>query len=287
MRNVAGESQVRDGLRDETVIQLLRIVDFVAAGHAAGMKMSDPLKILLDVSTDVAVHDLRVIDVVQNFDARRIDAAANLNGPSQMVADLILSTEARVLELAVHHFHTDSDAFVFGARFDSIQKRYRVAGALGVRHPAALSAYGNDVGNSGSGTFIDGRAHGCEEFVVGLFVNHAVFHGDASHRRHGRDKTVFLERGPVFGTNQIVTHAAQLGSYPTAFFEGHLGIERKSRDTLFEASLGNAFGLSGGCSRGADEGSRGDKVSASHGWNYTNCPPGVKRIAIVGLQSRC
>jgi hypothetical protein len=75
-----------------------------------------------------------------------------------VIADLILSTEGRVLEFAVHHFHADVDAFVLGARFDAIQKRHRVVGALCIRHPAALSADGNDVGRPSGRALIDGRA---------------------------------------------------------------------------------------------------------------------------------
>src|SRR5580698_8111488 len=52
VRDVARVAEIGNGLRNEAVIQLLRIVDLVASGHAAGMEVRDPLKILLDVAAD-------------------------------------------------------------------------------------------------------------------------------------------------------------------------------------------------------------------------------------------
>src|SRR5579883_191949 len=46
MRDVARESQVRDSLGDKPVIQLLRIVEFVPAGHSARVEMRDPREIV-------------------------------------------------------------------------------------------------------------------------------------------------------------------------------------------------------------------------------------------------
>src|SRR5208337_1337108 len=65
VRDVASVSQAGDGLRDESVIQLLRIVDLMPAGHAAGVEVRDPLEVLLDIPANIAVHDLRVINVIQ------------------------------------------------------------------------------------------------------------------------------------------------------------------------------------------------------------------------------
>jgi hypothetical protein len=101
---------------------------------------------------------------------------------------------------------------------------------------------------------------------VGLFVNEAVFHGDAARRGHGRNEAVPLESRPVLWTNQIEAYAAQLRSFTAAVFEGHLGIEWESGDTLLETSFERrGFSLRIGCSCGADKGGRGNEISASHG----------------------
>src|ERR1700678_2612197 len=96
VRNISGISQIRDSLCNKPVIQLLRVVDLVPAWHAASMEMRDPLKILLDVAADVSVHDLCVIDVVENLHARRVYALDNVHRPRDVIAHLILSTETWV-----------------------------------------------------------------------------------------------------------------------------------------------------------------------------------------------
>ena len=70
VRYIAGVSEVRDGFGDETVIQLLCVVDLMASRHAASMKVRDLLEVLLDIPADVAVHDLHVVNVEQQLDAR-------------------------------------------------------------------------------------------------------------------------------------------------------------------------------------------------------------------------
>src|SRR5438093_8173738 len=65
VRDVASEPQIRDRLRHEPVIELLRIVQLVPARHAGRMEMRDPLKVIADVRADIAVHDLHVVDVEQ------------------------------------------------------------------------------------------------------------------------------------------------------------------------------------------------------------------------------
>ena len=64
MREIASEVQINDCLCDKSVIQFLSFVDVVAAGIAAGVKVSDPSEVVADVTHDIAIHDLRVIDVV-------------------------------------------------------------------------------------------------------------------------------------------------------------------------------------------------------------------------------
>src|SRR4051812_30181853 len=60
----AGIVEIRNRLGDEPIIQLLRIVDLMAARITARMEVTDPLIVIADVAHDVAVHNLRVIDVV-------------------------------------------------------------------------------------------------------------------------------------------------------------------------------------------------------------------------------
>src|SRR6266576_7202211 len=46
MGHVAGEPQVRDGCGDAAPVQLLAVVQLVAAGHAARVEVTDPLRVV-------------------------------------------------------------------------------------------------------------------------------------------------------------------------------------------------------------------------------------------------
>ena len=69
MREESGKSEIDNGLRDEVIVEFLTLIDIVTSGIATRMKVSDPLEIVFDVADDIAVHDLCVIDVVENFHA--------------------------------------------------------------------------------------------------------------------------------------------------------------------------------------------------------------------------
>src|ERR1035437_4669515 len=55
---VPGVIQVRDGLRDEPVVQFLGLVDFLPVRIAARVEMPDPLKVVADIAHDIAHHTL-------------------------------------------------------------------------------------------------------------------------------------------------------------------------------------------------------------------------------------
>lgn len=62
--------QICDRLRNRAPLQFLSVVEFVPARDAAGVEMGDVLHVFPDGADDVALHDLHVIDVVQQFHAR-------------------------------------------------------------------------------------------------------------------------------------------------------------------------------------------------------------------------
>src|SRR3954447_23187340 len=67
VRDEAIEFQIGDGLCDGAPVQLLRIIELMPAGHAARVEMADVLDILLNRADDVSLHDLHVVDVVEQF----------------------------------------------------------------------------------------------------------------------------------------------------------------------------------------------------------------------------
>src|SRR3954468_4827289 len=104
MRQEPGKSEIHDGLCDEAIVEFLTLIDIVTAGITASMEVPDPLKIVTDIADDVAVHNLCVIDVVENFHSRRVDALHHIDSPSHVIKHIVL-----VVHAAVEQLHTDSD----------------------------------------------------------------------------------------------------------------------------------------------------------------------------------
>ena len=75
------------------------------------MEMRQILKVVADGSDDVAFHNLHMVNVVQEFDARRIYPFHHANAPDSVIAHIIF-----VVHFAVEQFHADGDAFIFRLR---------------------------------------------------------------------------------------------------------------------------------------------------------------------------
>src|SRR5690606_14625132 len=108
VRDEAREAEVRDGGGDRAVVQLLRAVQLVAAGHAGGVEMRDVLAVVADGADDVALHDLHVVDVVEQLHAWRRDGLDHTHAERGRVAVIVL-----VVDLAVQHLEADRDAVLF------------------------------------------------------------------------------------------------------------------------------------------------------------------------------
>ena len=112
-------------LRDGAPVQFLRVVELVPAGHAAGVEVGDVLDVVADGADDVALHDLHVVDVVEQLHARRVHALHHLDAPRGVVALVVL-----VIHLAVQQFQADRDAVVFGHLLDALKPDDAVVAAF-------------------------------------------------------------------------------------------------------------------------------------------------------------
>jgi len=83
MGDVAAEVRSGDAAHNAVPLDFLGAVEFVAAGHAAGVKVSDPIDIFLDSADQVTFHDLHVIDVVEQLDAGRINGLDDLHSQAE------------------------------------------------------------------------------------------------------------------------------------------------------------------------------------------------------------
>jgi hypothetical protein len=88
-------------------------------------------------------------------------------------------------------------------------------------------------------------------------------------RIHGRDQTVFFERGPILRPSQIEPDAALPCRLLAHVFERHATREDTGGDALFQSSLALNLGWLGGSQLRCGERSRGEsgkQFSASHGF---------------------
>src|ERR1700722_12170390 len=81
LREITLKSGFDDRLTDGRVIQFLGVVDLVPSGVATGVEMPDVLLGIADRADDIAFHDLHVVDVVEQLEARRTDLLAQFDAP--------------------------------------------------------------------------------------------------------------------------------------------------------------------------------------------------------------
>ncbi len=147
MGDVAAEVGGGDAAHHAVPLDFLRGVEFVAARNSAGVKVADPVDVFLNGADEVAFHDLHVIDVEEQFDARGVDGLNDLDAPGGVVAHVVV-----VIDLAVKQFNADGDAVVFGNFFDAVEAGDGIFGALFVGHALAVSGKRDDVGYPGLGS---------------------------------------------------------------------------------------------------------------------------------------
>ena len=65
----SGVSEIGDRVRDEPEVEFLFVVDFLAARHSRHVDVADAVNVLAQDPRYVAIRDLSVINIVQNFHA--------------------------------------------------------------------------------------------------------------------------------------------------------------------------------------------------------------------------
>ena len=68
--HVAPEVRGRDAAHHAVPLDFLGAVKFVSAGNAASVEVADPIDVFLNGADQVSFHDLHVIDVEEQLDAR-------------------------------------------------------------------------------------------------------------------------------------------------------------------------------------------------------------------------
>ena len=164
--------------------------------------MVEVLVVLPNGVADVAVHNLRVKDVVDELQAPGADAFYELDAPGRVVA-LIIGMGA----FAVEEFHAEGDFQFFRERQNAFQAGGAIFQAGFVVQAVAVAGETNQAREPGSGSFAQSLFVDLREYVmmfeaVERFGNspQAVQVREADH---GTDEAVFFEDRKIHGVEQV------------------------------------------------------------------------------------
>ena len=91
-------------------------VEVLTSGVAGSVEVPDIIDVIGYIADQVALHNLHVVDVVEEFDSRRAYRSAHGYAPGGSVALVVGVVNARV-----EQFHAKGDAFFLGRRGDPEQ----------------------------------------------------------------------------------------------------------------------------------------------------------------------
>src|ERR1700694_4136677 len=212
--DVAAEVCSGDASHNAYPLDFLGVVEFAAAGHAAGVEVGDPIDIFLDGTDQVTFHDLHVIDVVEQFDAGRINGLNDLHSPSGVVAHVVF-----VVDLAVEELDADGDAVVLGDFLDAVKTGDGVLGALFVGHAIAVAGESNDVGDAGLRGERNVFAKTVLQFGVVFDAVHGADNFAAAGVTHAADETIAGGDFEFVGIEQVDGLQTDLCGVGTKFVE--------------------------------------------------------------------
>ena len=114
------------------------------------------LVVLLDVRHQVPLHNLHVVDVVEQFKGRTVQFLGQLHTPSAAVRHIV-----RVIDDAVEQLHLQHHPVLLGQLDHRQQRLHRLLHPGLLTQPAAVPAEANKVG-------IAGFRHARDHFTVAL-----------------------------------------------------------------------------------------------------------------------
>src|ERR1700747_792811 len=84
--HVAREVEIGDSPHHPLPLDSWGCVEFVTSGTPSGMEVPKPLYVGANGVDEIPFHDLHVVDVVEQLDARRVYLADNAHAPGGVVA---------------------------------------------------------------------------------------------------------------------------------------------------------------------------------------------------------
>ena len=160
--------------------------------------MRDVLDIVPDGADHVALHDLHMVDVVEQFEPIRTDAFAKLDTPSRVVALVIL-----VIHLAVEQFHDQCHLVLFGKSHQAFQADGAIFQSLLIGFAVAVAREANEGVVARRSHFRYHLLVVCNQRVVQGRVVETFFNALPGSPRQGRREAVFLQHRPLFWPHQL------------------------------------------------------------------------------------
>ena len=152
-----------EGTGDGWVIELLAVTQFVTTGNPGGMEVGEVFDVLVNGGDDVALHDLHVIDIVEELETGMAQFLAEGDSPGGVITLVI-----GMVDLRIEEFHHENDLMLLGERQEAFQSGSAVVEPLLIRETVPVAAEGDDVGYA---CFCGGR----DEVAVNLDQGVVVF----------------------------------------------------------------------------------------------------------------
>ena len=109
-------TRLRNSAHDGRIVDFLFFIQVVATGVPRRVKVSDILDIVLECADNITLHNLHVVDIVEQFRSRRVDALTHLYAPRGAITLIV-----GMVDLAIEQFQAEVDPFLFGGLCDAAE----------------------------------------------------------------------------------------------------------------------------------------------------------------------
>ena len=233
MGHVAGEARVPDRAHDGRIVEFLRRVDLRASGDAAGVVVADPVAGVGQGADDVPLHDLHVVDIVEDAHTGRVDGADDFEGVGHAVADVVDVSAG----LGVERLHQDRDPFGLGDGGALAQAADRVLDGRRVGHAAAVAEEADHVGHALARRPRDVLLEGANDAGVVAGLVEAVLDGARTHVATRDHQAVVVRDRPFLHEQEVHGRQPHLRDRGAEGLQGDV-LEAPAGHGLGEAGLG-------------------------------------------------
>ena len=211
MRKESIKTRIRNRLGNRWVIQFLLVIQFMSTRVSTGMVVAEVFVIVLNGTDDVSLHDLHVIDVVQQLEVVRTHLFAEFNTPSGIVAHVV-----GVIDPAIEQLHIEDDIFLFCDADDLFKSRRTILYTRLAIDTACVAGETNNVAIARRRRGFDRFIHLLQRGVMVLLIAQSI--GERMRGNHGAYQTVLLKSSKVLRFEKIDPDQTQLHGLHTHFF---------------------------------------------------------------------